>query len=74
MTTYEAVVFDMDGVLADSEPVYYEAMRAVLEPLGYQITDAHQRAIMGHSIEDTWRYLAETFKLPGTARSVDGEL
>ena len=62
---YEAVVFDMDGVLADSEPVYYEAMRAVLEPLGYEITDAHQRAIMGHSIEDTWRYLAETFNLEG---------
>jgi len=31
---FRAVVFDMDGVLADSEPVYYRAMNDVLNPLG----------------------------------------
>jgi len=62
---YEAIVFDMDGVLADSEPVYFAAMRAVLAPLGHEVTDGHQRAIMGHSIEATWAYLRETFSLEG---------
>jgi HAD superfamily hydrolase (TIGR01509 family) len=60
----------MDGVLADSEPVYYDAMRAVLEPLGYEVTEEHQRAIMGHSIEDTWRYLAEKLQLTGPLDSL----
>ncbi len=62
---YEAVIFDMDGVLADSEPVYNAAMQAVLNPLGIQITEAHQREIMGSSIENTWRYFCETFALEG---------
>ncbi len=62
---YEAVIFDMDGVLADSEPVYNAAMQAVLNPLGIQITEAHQREIMGSSIENTWRYFRETFALEG---------
>ena len=56
----------MDGVLADSEPVYYQAMRDVLAPLGHKVTDEHQRAIMGHSIQDTWRYLQQTFNLTGS--------
>lgn len=62
---FRAVVFDMDGVLADSEPVYYRAMRDVLAPLGHTVTDEHQRAIMGHSIQDTWSYLQQAFKLKG---------
>jgi HAD superfamily hydrolase (TIGR01509 family) len=65
MPHYEAVVFDMDGVLADSEPVYYAAMKVVLEPMGHQVTEAHQRDMMGHSIEDTWAYLQRTFGLEG---------
>ena len=55
----------MDGVLADSEPIYYRAMRDVLAPLGHKVTDEHQRAIMGHSIEDTWLYLQQAFNLKG---------
>src|SRR5688572_13400824 len=55
----------MDGVLADSEPVYYRAMNDVLNPLGHNVTAEHQRALMGHSIEDTWLYLQQAFKLKG---------
>jgi len=56
----------MDGVLADSEPVYYRAMNDVLNPLGHKVTDEHQRALMGHSIGDTWLYLQQTFDLKGS--------
>ena len=62
---YNALIFDMDGVLADSEPVYYTAMQDVLAPLGIEISDEHQRNVMGTSIENTWRYFAETFLLEG---------
>jgi HAD superfamily hydrolase (TIGR01509 family) len=62
---FQALVFDMDGVLADSEPIYYAAMQSVLSPLGIEVTDEHQRQVMGSSIESTWRYFAETFSLDG---------
>jgi HAD superfamily hydrolase (TIGR01509 family) len=53
----------MDGVLADSEPVYYQAVNLVLGPMGKLITTDQQRALMGHSIEDTWYYLARELEL-----------
>jgi HAD superfamily hydrolase (TIGR01509 family) len=40
-------------------------MKDVLSPLGHMVTDEHQRAIMGHSIEDTWLYLQQAFDLKG---------
>jgi beta-phosphoglucomutase len=66
MTTlprYQAVIFDMDGVLADSEPIYNAAMQHVLNPLGHVVTDEQQRQIMGSSIEATWQFLQETFHI-----------
>lgn len=31
---YEAIFFDFDGVIVDSEPLHYECWRDILEPLG----------------------------------------
>jgi HAD superfamily hydrolase (TIGR01509 family) len=69
MTTYAAVVFDMDGVLADSEPVYYEAINATLAPLGKRMSPELQRAIMGYGVPETWEVLQRELDLEG---SLDG--
>src|SRR5262245_32765865 len=42
-----AVLFDMDGVLVDSEPIHVEAMRAVLDPFGVAYTDEENEAFFG---------------------------
>ena len=34
MPTYDAILFDFDGVLSDSEPIHWEAWRDTLKPLG----------------------------------------
>lgn len=34
---YEAVLFDFDGVLADTEPLHHECWSEILQPLGIQI-------------------------------------
>jgi HAD superfamily hydrolase (TIGR01509 family) len=62
---YTAVIFDMDGVLADTEPIYHHAMQLVLKPFGARIDEQQQRDMMGKSIEDTWAYLAAAFNLEG---------
>jgi HAD superfamily hydrolase (TIGR01509 family) len=69
---YDAVVFDMDGVLADSEPVYYAAMNAVLATLGQQITPELQRQVMGHGVEESWAAVAAALKLEGPLNELIG--
>jgi HAD superfamily hydrolase (TIGR01509 family) len=65
MTPYRAVVFDMDGVLADSEPTYAEAMDDVLASLGKTVTPELHAKIMGTGVEDTWTILIRELGLPG---------
>jgi len=43
----QAVVFDMDGLLVDSEPVWFEARRALLQRYGKTWTDTDQERQMG---------------------------
>jgi HAD superfamily hydrolase (TIGR01509 family) len=54
-----AVVFDLDGVLIDSEPVWERVRRdLVAERGGYWAPDA-QRKLMGMSTQEWARYLSE---------------
>ena len=34
---YDAIIFDMDGVLLDATNWHYEALNEALEPFGYSI-------------------------------------
>jgi HAD superfamily hydrolase (TIGR01509 family) len=53
----EAVVFDLDGVLVDSESVWDEARRAVVAQNGGRWRDGATRAMMGMSSPEWSRYL-----------------
>jgi len=45
-----ALIFDMDGVLVDSEPLHYEACRRVVEPFGVDLSVKEFTALwLGHS-------------------------
>ena len=63
--TKQAVIFDMDGVITDSEPLYGEAVNVVLAREGLALSDDDHRAIMGSSIAYTWRYVIDRFGLDG---------
>ena len=55
----EAVVFDLDGVLVDSEPVWEQVRRQVVaEHGGHWLPDA-QRRLMGMSTGEWARYLSQ---------------
>jgi HAD superfamily hydrolase (TIGR01509 family) len=55
----EAVVFDLDGVLIDSEPVWEEVRRAVVAAYGGQWKPDTQDRLMGMSTGEWARYLSE---------------
>jgi HAD superfamily hydrolase (TIGR01509 family) len=52
-----AVLFDMDGLLIDSEPLWLRAETAVMARLGAGWTEADQEALLGGSLVRTVRYL-----------------
>jgi HAD superfamily hydrolase (TIGR01509 family) len=62
--TFRAVIFDMDGVLWDGEPLYHEAFNIVLAPYGHQVSDDDYSQIMGHSVEWSWEWVHNRFGLP----------
>ncbi|HEY6279810.1 MAG TPA: HAD family phosphatase [Streptosporangiaceae bacterium] len=51
------VLFDMDGLLVDTEPVWFEAERAVMARLGGSWADADQRELVGGSLAYTVSYM-----------------
>jgi HAD superfamily hydrolase (TIGR01509 family) len=55
----DAVVFDLDGVLVDSETVWDGARRAVVEETGGNWQPGATRAMMGMSAPEWSRYLHE---------------
>ena len=64
----EAVVFDLDGVLIDSEPVWEEVRRAVVAEAGGRWGPDTQRRLMGMSTRQWAEYLAGEL---GVGRSSD---
>jgi len=63
----QAVIFDMDGLLVDSEPVWFEARRELLSHFGKSWTDADQERLMGVRTSVWVDYVTE--KLDGAMRS-----
>ncbi len=57
----------MDGVLADSEPVYVEAIDAVIASQGKAMNHALHEKIMGHGVQATWETVIRELALTGTA-------
>jgi HAD superfamily hydrolase (TIGR01509 family) len=52
-----AVLFDMDGLLVDTEPVWFEVEQSVVRRLGGEWTPADQRALVGGSLRRSVNYL-----------------
>ena len=53
----EAVLFDMDGLLVDTEPLWFETENEVTARLGAPWTKADQENLLGGSMEHTVGYL-----------------
>jgi HAD superfamily hydrolase (TIGR01509 family) len=62
--TFWAVVFDMDGVLLDSEPLHHRAVNQLLAEEGKgRLSQEEYVAYMGTTDEYTWRDLIRRFDL-----------
>src|SRR5271169_4923865 len=50
----EAVIFDLDGVLVDSEPIHFRAAKRVLQRYGSSLSDAENRTSIGLGETASW--------------------
>ena len=69
-----AVVFDLDGVIVDSEQVWDEVREDYVRETGGTYTDESARDMMGMSSPEWSRYMAEALRVPGTPEEINAAI
>lgn len=69
----KAVIFDMDGVIIDSEPLWEKTETILLGRRGIDYNPAYRAKIMGLKQDDSAALLKETFSLPESVREIIDE-
>ncbi len=67
----EAVVFDLDGVIVDSERLWDEVRERYARESGGSYGPTAARDMMGMSAPEWSRYMAESLGVPGTPEEID---
>ena len=70
----DAVVFDLDGVLLDTEGLWDEARRQLAEERGGRWHEQAQRAMMGMSSPEWSRYMHDEIGLPDPPEEIAAEV
>jgi HAD superfamily hydrolase (TIGR01509 family) len=70
----EAVVFDLDGVIVDSEQVWDEVRERYTNESGGTYTTTAARDMMGMSSLEWSRYMAEQLGVPGTPEEINAAI
>jgi len=66
----QAVVFDMDGLMIDSEPLHKEAWQTTLLRFGHEMDEALFARLVGLRISEDAVLLREHFRLPTAAETL----
>ncbi|MEO1131864.1 MAG: HAD family phosphatase [Cyanobacteria bacterium J06639_1] len=61
VTAIRAAIFDMDGLMLDTEPIYRKAWLRATADMGYQLADDFYSSFVGRSNDDCDRLMQATF-------------
>ena len=59
----KAVLFDMDGVIVDTEPLHHKAYQMMFKEVGVKVSDSMYRGFTGQSTRGICEFLCKHFKL-----------
>lgn len=60
----KAVLFDMDGVIVDTEPLHHKAYYGMFQAINISVTEAHYQSFTGQSTINVCKSLCDHFSLP----------
>ena len=71
MGEYQGILFDMDGVLVDSEPLFLRAINRIVAETGNNPVseDENEEFLLGTTVEGTWEELKKIRRLPDSIES-----
>ncbi len=70
----EAVLFDMDGTLIDSEPIWFDTEIAILAEHGYTLGPEHWARVLGQPNEVAVRYLLDVSGISLTPEQLNARI
>ncbi len=62
----EAIIFDMDGLMVDSEPLAHQAWNDVLQSYGHRLDEATYAQLVGLRLDATAQLVQKSYALPVT--------
>jgi HAD superfamily hydrolase (TIGR01509 family) len=66
----EAIVFDMDGLMVDTEPLSRQAWDMALRPYGHTLDETTYQRMIGLRSDESVQIVLQTFALPLTAAAL----
>lgn len=67
-------IFDMDGVLVDSEYTYFKSKTDILHEAGHDVPVSYQYQFMGTTSDFMWQRMKDEFNLPKTVEEYGKEM
>ncbi|MDA3941572.1 MAG: HAD family phosphatase [Spirochaetia bacterium] len=66
MNSDKCIIFDMDGVLIDSEPLHFDFENRLFKSLGITVSQEVHETFVGTSSKTMWEIIKKTHSLPNT--------
>ena len=71
---FKAIIFDMDGLLVDSETVWYKTEKNMIESRGYEYTDEVRDSIVGMRVDEFLQNLHAHYGLTESVEALNDQL